>query len=89
MTHPTGTTASVDFSTSNEPSSKFKRRFMVRLVAVFIGGMFLDGYILGIIGPVTVPTPAFLQLDERIFGHDRCGPAGWYLRRLPAGWVGY
>lgn len=30
-----------------------KRRFFLRMVTVLIGGMFLDGYILGIIGPVT------------------------------------
>lgn len=29
-----------------------KRRFMQRMVIVLVGGMFLDGYILGIIGPV-------------------------------------
>ena len=29
-----------------------KRRFLIRLVAVLCGGMFLDGYILGIIGTV-------------------------------------
>jgi MFS transporter, putative metabolite transport protein len=38
---------------SGETSAAFKRRFMIRLIAVLIGGMFLDGYILGIIGPVT------------------------------------
>ena len=38
---------------SNVTSAAFKRRFMIRLVAVLIGGMLLDGYILGIIGPVT------------------------------------
>jgi putative MFS transporter len=38
---------------SGETSAAFKRRFMTRLIAVLIGGMFLDGYILGIIGPVT------------------------------------
>jgi MFS transporter, putative metabolite transport protein len=31
----------------------FKRRFLIRLTAVLLGGMFLDGYILGIIGPVS------------------------------------
>ena len=36
-----------------ESSAAFKRRFMWRLLAVLIGGMLLDGYILGIIGPVT------------------------------------
>ena len=30
-----------------------KRRFMQRMVIVLVGGMLLDGYILGIIGPVT------------------------------------
>ncbi|GAB3301806.1 MFS transporter [Parasphingorhabdus pacifica] len=31
---------------------KAKRRFLIRLVAVLVGGMFLDGYILGIVGTV-------------------------------------
>jgi MFS transporter, putative metabolite transport protein len=35
-----------------EGSIAFKRRFLTRLTAVLIGGMFLDGYILGIIGTV-------------------------------------
>lgn len=30
----------------------FKRKFLTRLTAVLIGGMFLDGYILGIVGTV-------------------------------------
>ena len=34
-------------------SEAFKRRFMWRLIIVLVGGMLLDGYILGIIGPVT------------------------------------
>jgi putative MFS transporter len=38
---------------SDQAAAAFKRRFMWRLVAVLTGGMFLDGYILGIIGPVT------------------------------------
>ncbi|MFE4542703.1 MFS transporter [Arthrobacter sp. NPDC056727] len=33
--------------------TKFKRRFIIRLFGVLAGGTFLDGYILGIIGPVT------------------------------------
>ncbi|GAB4100329.1 MFS transporter [Sinomonas halotolerans] len=36
-----------------DASPAARRRFLVRLTAVLIGGMFLDGYILGIIGPVT------------------------------------
>ena len=37
---------------SDEASVAFKRRFLTRFTAVLIGGMFLDGYILGIIGTV-------------------------------------
>ena len=37
---------------SDETSVAFKRRFLIRFTAVLIGGMFLDGYILGIIGTV-------------------------------------
>ncbi|WFU06631.1 MFS transporter (plasmid) [Rhizobium sp. CB3171] len=36
-----------------ETSTAFKRRFMMRMIAVLTGGMLLDGYILGVIGPVT------------------------------------
>ncbi|KWF91852.1 MFS transporter [Burkholderia cepacia] len=35
-----------------ETSVAFKRRFMMRLIFVLAGGTFLDGYILGIVGPV-------------------------------------
>ncbi|WP_427132221.1 MFS transporter [Pseudarthrobacter sp. S9] len=34
------------------PAAAFKRRFLIRLTSVLVGGMFLDGYILGIIGTV-------------------------------------
>lgn len=37
----------------DEASAAFKRRFMRRMIAVLTGGMLLDGYILGVIGPVT------------------------------------
>lgn len=40
---------------SDQAAAAFKRRFMWRLLAVLIGGMLLDGYILGVIGPVTTP----------------------------------
>lgn len=39
--------------------AKFKQRFIIRLFVVLAGGTFLDGYILGIIGPVT----AVMQAD--------------------------
>ena len=44
-------------------SAASKRRFMIRMVIVLIGGMFLDGYILGIIGPVSGRMTEDLQLD--------------------------
>ncbi|MFD1210572.1 MFS transporter [Arthrobacter sp. GCM10027362] len=39
-------------TTDDATVAAFKRRFLIRLTAVLIGGMFLDGYILGIIGTV-------------------------------------
>ncbi|WFR84195.1 MFS transporter [Arthrobacter sp. Y-9] len=61
---------------------------MVRLVAVFIGGMFLDGYILGIIGPVTGLMRADLQLDELSLGLIAAGPlAGIFVGSPLAGWA--
>ena len=44
-------------------SDAFKKRFMWRLIIVLVGGMFLDGYILGIIGPVTPTLEAELGLN--------------------------
>jgi putative MFS transporter len=46
-----------------ESSAAFKRRFMWRLLAVLIGGMLLDGYILGVIGPVTEPMKTGLGMS--------------------------
>ncbi|MDP9697071.1 UNVERIFIED_ORG: putative MFS transporter [Arthrobacter globiformis] len=88
MINPTSTTASVDTPISKETSSKFKRRFMVRLVAVFIGGMFLDGYILGIIGPVAGSMRSDLQLDALSLGMIAAGPlAGIFVGSPLAGWA--
>ncbi|MDQ0635934.1 putative MFS transporter [Arthrobacter pascens] len=88
MTYLTRTTDSVGTSISKESSSKFKRRFMVRLVAVFIGGMFLDGYILGIIGPVAGSMRSDLQLDALSLGMIAAGPlAGIFVGSPLAGWA--
>lgn len=43
-------------------STPSKRRFLIRMVTVLIGGMFLDGYVLGIIGPVSGTMAKDLQL---------------------------
>ncbi len=88
MTHPPRTTTSPDTSLSKDTSSTFKRRFMVRLVAVFIGGMFLDGYILGIIGPVTGLMRSDLQLDALSLGLIAAGPlVGIFVGSPLAGWA--
>ncbi|MFC9553533.1 hypothetical protein ACFTWF_22020 [Rhodococcus sp. NPDC056960] len=45
------------------PSAASKRRFTIRMVTVLIGGMFLDGYVLGIIGPVSATMADDLQIS--------------------------
>ena len=45
-------------------STAFPRRFMRRLVFVLAGGMFLDGYILGIFGPVSHSMTTDLTLSS-------------------------
>ncbi|WP_028219423.1 MFS transporter [Paraburkholderia oxyphila] len=46
-----------------ETSVAFKRRFMKRMIFVLAGGMFLDGYILGIVGPVSLKLTAGLGVS--------------------------
>lgn len=41
----------------------FKRRFLRRMIFVLTGGMFLDGYILGIVGPITAKMTAALGVS--------------------------
>ncbi len=43
-------------------TTAFKSRFLARMVIVLIGGMFLDGYVLGILGPVSGRMAEDLQL---------------------------
>ena len=49
-------------------SDAFKKRFMWRLIIVLVGGMLLDGYILGVIGPVTPALEADLGLTSTQVG---------------------
>ena len=54
-----------------EASASFRKLFQIRLIGVLVGGMLLDGYILGIIGPIThtmehsIPgmTPVWIGLE--------------------------
>lgn len=57
--------SAIDTTTAHRDvgSAASKRRFMIRMVTVLIGGMFLDGYILGIIGPVSGRMAEDLQLS--------------------------
>lgn len=57
--------SSIENTTAGAEASSlaFKRWFMCRMIAVLTGGMLLDGYILGIIGPVTAQMKADLGLS--------------------------
>ena len=56
--------SAIDNATARQgASTASKKRFTIRMVTVLIGGMFLDGYILGIIGPVSGRMAEDLQLD--------------------------
>src|SRR5262245_9379920 len=66
-------------------SAAFKRRFMRRLIAVLVGGMLLDGYILGIIGPVTGSMSADLGLSTLSEGLIAAGALFGILVGSPLG----
>ncbi|MER9136096.1 sugar porter family MFS transporter [Mesorhizobium sp. M0830] len=71
-----------------EASAAFKRRFMRRLIAVMIGGMFLDGYILGIIGPVTGEMTADMGISELWMGLIAAAPLfGIFIGSPLGGWA--
>lgn len=73
---------------SDETSAAFKRRFMKRLIAVLLGGMFLDGYILGIIGPVTGDMTDDLGLSDLWVGLIAAAPLfGIFIGSPLGGWA--
>lgn len=57
------TASTIIATTSGDTSEAFKRRFLIKLVLILAGGMFLDGYILGIIGPVAQTMTAELGIS--------------------------
>jgi MFS transporter, putative metabolite transport protein len=74
---------------SDLAAAAFKRRFMWRLVLVLTGGMFLDGYILGIIGPVTGTMADDLGLSTLWEGLIAAGALFGILVGAPlGGWAG-
>jgi MFS transporter, putative metabolite transport protein len=74
---------------SGVASAAAKRRFLIRLTAVLCGGMFLDGYILGIIGPVigTIATDLqFSALGEGLIA--AAALMGIFIGSPLGGWLG-
>src|SRR5689334_18806280 len=73
---------------SADTSVAFKRKFMRRLIAVLVGGMFLDGYILGIVGPVTGKITTDLGLTTLEVGLIAAGPLfGIFIGSPIFGWA--
>ncbi len=67
---------------------EFRRRFLIRLTAVLIGGMFLDGYILGIIGPATVLIQSDLGVSDLWIGLIAAGTLfGIFVGAPIGGWM--
>lgn len=73
----------------DETSSAFKRRFMIRMILVLTGGTFLDGYILGIVGPVSGKMTAELAISPVWEGLIAAGALFGILLGSPlGGWAG-
>lgn len=61
---------------------------MIRLIAVLVGGMILDGYILGILGPITGLIREDAQLNEFWIGAIAAAPLfGIFIGSPLAGWA--
>ena len=79
--------------TNNEPvdidqQSVDKKRFLVKLTGVIAGGMFIDGYILGIIG--TVIGALTLDLGMSLFWEGLIGASaliGIFIGGPLGGWL--
>ncbi|MFX1675866.1 MFS transporter [Paraburkholderia sp. A2WS-5] len=72
-----------------ETSAAFKRRFMIRMIIVLTGGTFLDGYILGIVGPVSGKMTAELGISAVWEGLIAAGALFGILIGSPlGGWAG-
>lgn len=73
----------------DESSAAFKRRFMRRMIFVLTGGMLLDGYILGIIGPATPAIKAELGMSTFELGAVASAALFGILIGSPlGGWAG-
>ncbi|MEV6059960.1 MFS transporter [Nocardia asteroides] len=85
--------SSVENSTEKTPefsigAVKVRRNFLVRLTLVLIGGAFLDGYILGIIGPATSPIQDDLKVNDLWIGLIAAGTLfGIFVGAPLGGWL--
>lgn len=78
-----------DINADDIKAAEFKKRFMLRMVIVLTGGMFLDGYILGIVGPVTGKMTAELAISPFWEGLIAAGALFGILIGAPlGGWAG-
>ncbi|NLP64534.1 MFS transporter [Paraburkholderia sacchari] len=76
-------------ASGDETSAAFKRRFMIRMITVITGGTFLDGYILGIVGPVSSKMTAELGISTVWEGLIAAGALFGILIGSPlGGWAG-
>ncbi|ART70786.1 MFS transporter [Mycobacterium dioxanotrophicus] len=74
---------------TDHTADAFKRRFMVRFVTVLIGGMFLDGFILGILGTVITPITHELNFSDLWEGLVAASALLGIMIGAPlAGWAG-
>lgn len=62
------TVSNTDVAERSKGAEVAKRRFLVRLTAVTVGGMFIDGYILGIVGNVIGAVNAELKMSLFVEG---------------------
>ncbi|MGQ4614470.1 MFS transporter [Nocardia sp. R7R-8] len=82
------TTTNQDSVGKNEPGSIDKQRFTVKLTGVIAGGMFIDGYILGVIG--TVIGTITVDLDISLVWEGLIGASaliGIFLGGPLGGWL--
>lgn len=84
----TVTTPSPDFVGPGMDDAARKRRFLVKITAVTVGGMFIDGYILGIIGNVIAAVNS--ELSMSLFMQGLTGAAaliGIFVGGPLGGWL--
>lgn len=73
---------------ADDTTPAFKKRFLTRMFVVLIGGMFLDGYILGIIGPVSATMTEDLKINAWWEGMIAAAAlAGIFIGSPVGGWA--